>query len=94
MGCPVISTNIGAPPETVMAPPRVPGAERTGWLVAPGDLSAYETALDEALALSPADLQAIGTRARAHILANFTTAEMQRQTLEVYEDLIGSSRSI
>ena len=35
MGCPVIATNIGAPPETVLAPPRVVPSERTGWLIPP-----------------------------------------------------------
>src|SRR6185312_5185347 len=51
MACPVISTNIGAPPETVLAPPRVPETERTGWLVPPGDIAAYGAALLETLSL-------------------------------------------
>ena len=37
MGCPVIATNIGAPPETVLSVPAVPATQRTGWLVAPAD---------------------------------------------------------
>ena len=90
IGCPVISTNIGAPPETVMAPPRVTADQRTGWLVPPGDLAAYERALDEALALTPSQRDEIGARARAHVLANFTTEMMQRQTLGVYDQLLGS----
>ena len=37
MGCPVIATDIGAPPETVLAEPRTRAEDSTGWLVAPGD---------------------------------------------------------
>ncbi len=37
MGCPVVATDHGAPPETILAPPKVPAGERTGWLVRPGD---------------------------------------------------------
>ncbi len=89
MGCPVISTNIGAPPETVRAPPRVAAAERTGWLVRPGALDDYEAALREALALSPADRERFAARASRNIRENFSTANMQRQTLEVYDRLTG-----
>lgn len=90
IGCPVISTNIGAPPETVMAPPRVSAGERTGWLVAPGDLAAYEQALNDALSLTPSERAAMAVRARRNILTNFTTASMQRQTLAVYDQLLGT----
>lgn len=88
MGCPVISTNIGAPPETVLAPPRVTADQRTGWLVTPGDLDEYEAALSEALSLDDAQRAAIAARARQHVVANFTTANMQRQTLGVYAELL------
>lgn len=91
VGCPVISTNIGAPPETVAAPPRVPAAERTGWLVPPGDLAAYEQALTEALSLTPQERAAMADRARRNILTNFTTRSMQLKTLAVYDSLIGTA---
>ena len=90
IGCLVISTNIGAPPETVKAPPRVAAAERTGWLVAPSDLAAYEQSLTEALALTRAERASMAKRARQNILDNFTTAAMQRQTLEVYDKHLGT----
>jgi glycosyltransferase involved in cell wall biosynthesis len=88
MECPVISTNIGAPPETVLAPPRVAPSERTGWLVPPGDIAAYETALLEALSLENAARATTGRRARAHVASAFSTLEMQRATLAVYDDLL------
>jgi glycosyltransferase involved in cell wall biosynthesis len=88
MGCPVISTDIGASPETILAPPRVTPAERTGWLVPPGDLRAYEAALIEALSLDAAARSALGRRARAHVAAQFSTFEMQRATLAAYDQLL------
>jgi glycosyltransferase involved in cell wall biosynthesis len=88
MECPVISTNIGAPPETVLAPPRVPASARTGWLVPPGDIPAYEAALTEALSLDAAARAEIGRRARAHVTNAFSTFEMQRATLAVYDSLL------
>jgi len=90
MGCPVVATDIGAPPETVLAPPRVPKSEATGWLVPPGDPAALATAMAEALALSSADRAAIGARARAHVLANFSLEAMRRETLAVYDRLLGT----
>lgn len=88
MACPVISTNIGAPPETVLAPPRVAATGRTGWLVPPGDIAAYEEALLEALSLGDAAHAATGHRARGHVMAAFSTSEMQRATLAVYDSLL------
>ncbi|MET0408096.1 MAG: glycosyltransferase family 4 protein [Hyphomicrobium sp.] len=88
MGCPVISTNIGAPPETVLAPPRVSTSDRTGWLVSPGKLSDYEDALAEAFSLDESDHASMGRRARRHVTRAFSTFEMQRATLAVYDSLL------
>jgi glycosyltransferase involved in cell wall biosynthesis len=88
MECPVISTDIGAPPETVLAPPRVPTATRTGWLVPPGNLSAYGAALTEALSLDEKERATMGRRARDHVANSFSTFEMQRATLAVYDSLL------
>jgi glycosyltransferase involved in cell wall biosynthesis len=86
----VISTDIGAPPETVLAPPRVAEEERTGWLVQPGDAPALASALAQALSLAPAARRALGERARRYVLEAFSGAAMQRQTLEVYDGLLGT----
>ena len=52
-------------------------------------LDDYEAALREALALSPADRERFAARASRNIRENFSTANMQRQTLEVYDRLTG-----
>lgn len=90
MTCPVIATNIGAPPETVAAPPSVPVGEITGWLVPPGDATALADAIDEALSLPPAARAALGARARARALGRFGLDHMRRETLDVYDRLLGT----
>ena len=90
MGTPVISTDIGAPPETVRAEPAVARGERTGWLVAAGNRDALATAISEALALDAPERRAIGERASRHALATFTLDAMKRQTLAVYDRLLGT----
>ncbi len=86
MGLPVVATALGATEETVLTPPRVPEAERTGWLVPPGDPAALAAAIDSALGLSPDLGRALGERARRHA-ENFTTAAMQQRTLALYDRL-------
>lgn len=101
--CPVILSRIGALPETVVAEPRGTDASgscgphasdvtpSTGWLVPPGDAAALADAMATVLALSASDRAAIGERARAFVISRFTTAELQRQTLAVYDELTGSA---
>ena len=90
VGCPTIATNIGAPPEIVLAPPEVASDERTGWHVPPGDAAALADAIAEALAMPEAAREAMGTRAIASIAARFTVDAMQRQTLAAYDSLLGT----
>lgn len=91
VACPVIATDIGAPPETVLAQPAVTAQETTGWLVPPNNPELLAAPLAEALALSPQGRAAIGHRARRHVLANFTTESLQRRTLAVYDRLLGTT---
>lgn len=90
MGSPVIATRLGAPPETVLAPPDTAPADRTGWLVPPGDASALAEALAEALTLADAERSALAARAATHAGAQFTLRAMRRATLDVYDGLLGS----
>lgn len=90
MGCPAIATDIGAPPETVLAGPIVAADRITGWLVPPGSAEALAERLAEALALSPGDRAALGVRARQHVLAHFTLSAMKSATLGVYDEILGS----
>ena len=78
---PVIATDHGGAAETVEH-----GV--TGWRVPPGDAGALAAALDGALAMLPADRRAMGARARAGVLAHYTTAAMQAATLDVYRELL------
>lgn len=90
MACPVIATNIGAPPETVAAAPNVPPGEITGWLVPPGDAATLADTMAEALSLSPGARAALGARARARALGRFGLDSMRRETLDVYDSLLGT----
>jgi glycosyltransferase involved in cell wall biosynthesis len=90
MGPPVIATVIGAPPETVLASPRVGPGEATGWLVLPSDPARLAEAMAAALALAPEERAAMGARARAHVTSAFSLNAMKRQTLQVYDALLGT----
>ena len=81
MGCAVVATNHGGAAETVED-------LVTGWHVAPGDAEALAGILDHALGMGAADRQALGERARASVLAHYTTARMQADTLAVYSELL------
>jgi len=93
MGCPVIATNIGAPPETVLAPPHTPPDQRTGWLVTPADVEAMAQAIGEALRLSPAERLALSDRAHHHVATQFSLTAMKQATLRVYDDMLGTHLS-
>jgi len=90
MGCPVIVSAIGALPEAVRAEPTVGAQQATGWLVKPGDAAALAEAIRQALALPEAARRAMGQRARAFVAANYSVRQLQRQTLAVYDRLLGT----
>ena len=90
LGCPVIATRIGAPPETVCAAPDYGPDERTGWLVPPGDPEALAAALEEAMALPPEARAALGARSRAHACGSFSLRQMRLKTLKVYDEILGT----
>lgn len=81
MGRPVIAADLGGPVETV-------AQGETGWRVPPGDAAALAAAIAEALAMDEAARAALGARARAAVLAGFTTHAMQEATLDVYEAVL------
>jgi glycosyltransferase involved in cell wall biosynthesis len=89
MGCPVILSEIGALPETLVTPSQ--DEDRfTGWLVPPGDTAALAGAIGAALAMSPEERAAIGARASARASAEFALSQMQMKTLAVYDELLGT----
>jgi glycosyltransferase involved in cell wall biosynthesis len=89
MGCPVIVPDLGALPETIVAPDQ-DSAGFTGWRVPRGDVPALQQRIAQALALDPAEWAEIGARARAHVAVRFTLSRMQAETLAVYDELLGT----
>jgi glycosyltransferase involved in cell wall biosynthesis len=90
MGTPVIATDIGAPPETVLSTQRFGMETATGWLVPPADAPRLADAIAAALALTPDERARMGARARAHVAERFSLDVMKRQTLQVYDQLLGT----
>jgi glycosyltransferase involved in cell wall biosynthesis len=88
MGTPVVVSDLGAVPETVLSPPTVTPQERTGWRVPPGDADALAEAVGAALALGATARAALGARARSHVERHFSLERMVSSTLDVYSALL------
>ncbi|MGH2343419.1 glycosyltransferase family 4 protein [Segnochrobactraceae bacterium EtOH-i3] len=87
-GVPVVVTELGAVPETVLAPPETAEAARTGWRVPANDPAALAAGLKAALDLTAEERTAMAIRARAHVNARFTLEAMTGATLAVYDRLM------
>jgi glycosyltransferase involved in cell wall biosynthesis len=92
MGAPVVVSDLGAVPETVLAPPDVPAQERTGWRVPAGDAAALAEAVAAALAMGASAREAIATRARLHVERHFSLERMVEATLDLYISLLARGR--
>ncbi|PVE25949.1 glycosyl transferase [Microvirga sp. KLBC 81] len=90
MGTPVVVSDLGAVPETVLAPPAVQPQERTGWRVPAGDADALAEAVGAALNLGASARIALGARARTHVERHFSLERMVSSTLNVYSALLDS----
>lgn len=88
MGCPVVVSNAGALPETIRIA-RASGAGGTGWTVPPGDISALSEVLEAALEM-PADAHAAMAAAARSNAQGFSKTTLQKNTLTVYDSLLGS----
>lgn len=88
LGKPIVVTDIGAASETVLAPPEVIAAERTGWKVPPGDPQALANALKTVLQLGATETDHLARRARAHVEAHFSLNKMCAETLQIYASLL------
>jgi glycosyltransferase involved in cell wall biosynthesis len=89
MGTPVVVSDLGAVPETVLAPPQVSPAERTGWHVPAGSAAALADAVGQVLALKESARDGLMRRARRHVEAHFSLEGMVGETLDVYAALLG-----
>jgi glycosyltransferase involved in cell wall biosynthesis len=93
LGIPVVVSDLGAVPETVLAPPDVEPGQRTGWRVPPGDAVALAEALKDALSLGASARDGLARRAQAHVEANFSLDRMIEGTLNVYADLLNRAKT-
>ena len=89
---PAIVTNIGATVETVLAPPKVEEAARTGWHVPPNAPQALAEGVLEVLSLSASARHAITVRARQHVLKAFGHQAMAEKTLALYQSLLSKAQ--
>ena len=92
-GVPVIVSDHGAVPETVLAPPEVADEERTGWRVVPDDAMALAVAINAVLAQEPGMLEAMRQRALEHVQRNFSVETMCRRTLDIYAAVLDQAAS-
>jgi glycosyltransferase involved in cell wall biosynthesis len=90
MGCPVIVSDLGALPETIVSPEQ-DAAGFTGWLVPANDVGTLADRMKLALSLTPAERAKIGARASARAGVEFALSQMQAKTLAVYDELLGTS---
>ncbi|MCB1832425.1 MAG: glycosyltransferase family 4 protein [Geminicoccaceae bacterium] len=81
MGKPVIVTNAGGLPETVMP-------ASTGWLVEPNNPDELAWALDLALSMETDVRERLATRARQFVADELSIDQMCRRTLDVYRELV------
>lgn len=87
-GVVTIATDHGGAKETILTPPEVNEAERTGWRVPPGDAEALAQALQTVLALPPEARDVIGMQATKFVSKHFSLQAMCTQTLQVYNALL------
>lgn len=88
MQTPVVVSDLGAVPETVLAPPDCMSEERTGWRVPPNDARAMAEAMIEALNLTDSAHADLGRRARTHVTAHFSLDRMTDDTLKIYNEIL------
>lgn len=85
---PVIVSDLGAVPETVLAPPEVDEDNRTGWRVPPGDSTALAAAIRHVLDMPSKDKVQLLERGAHHAETHFTVEAMCSATLGVYAGLL------
>ena len=81
LGRPVIATDHGGAKEILLA-------DKTGWLVPPGDSAALAAALEKVLALSEKRRLALAKDAIKNVVDNFSRQAMCTKTLDVYNEVL------
>ncbi len=93
MARPVVVTAVGALPQHVLAPPRMPDDVRTGWVVEPGDPEAMAQALAAVLSLDAPGYRALAARAHEFGRVMFAPEYTAAATLDVYRSLLEAPES-
>ena len=88
LGTPVIVSDIGAVAETVVAPPETGSAARTGWRIPPNSPHKLAEAILQSLALGASAKDAIGMRARQHVIQRFSMDQMSSRILQLYTSMV------
>ncbi len=88
MGRPVVTTTVGALPESVLCPPRMRDDLRTGWVVPPGDVGGIAWATAAALALDIPAYEALGARARQFAEFMFSPQRVADAVRGVYTSVL------
>jgi len=88
IGTPVVVTDLGAAPETVLTPPEVEPRVRTGWRVAPNDAGALADAIEEALNYGASARDMLAFRSRSFVQMYFSVDRMCSETLASYVALL------
>jgi len=88
IGTPVIVTDLGAAPETVLAPPEVEASARTGWRIRAHDAGALAEAVYEALNYGASARDMLAYRSRAFVQTYFSIDRMCSETLAAYIALL------
>ncbi|HZZ59819.1 MAG TPA: glycosyltransferase [Roseiarcus sp.] len=83
-----VAADIGPAREMVLAPPYAPAAERTGWIVPPGNAAALAEAIESALTIGASARDAIRRRAHARVAELHSLERMRRDMLNVYAEAL------
>ena len=84
MGKPVVVSGHGASAEVILD-------GETGWSFTPGDPQTLAKALQEALALTEEEREALAGKAISHVASRFTVANMRQQTMDTYREVLQRS---
>lgn len=91
-GVPIIVSNIGAVPETVLVPPHVSEEKRTGWHFESGNAEQLCEIMSKALDMSTEEQAKLAKIAQHHVKQAFTKQAMCDATLCVYREFLPKNR--
>jgi glycosyltransferase involved in cell wall biosynthesis len=91
---PVVVSNLGAGPDSVLSPPAVPEDRMTGLRFSAGDSIALSTALLRLFSLPEPERTAIGARGRAWVRAHFNAQAAAEPTLQLYAAIAEGRHSV